>query len=75
MDSLTKEEIRKSRADIQMIFQDPFSSLNPRMRVVDIIGEPLKTHTTMKKREIREEVFKLMDAVGLDQIIRKTLPP
>ncbi|MCG7344246.1 ATP-binding cassette domain-containing protein [Sporosarcina sp. ACRSL] len=74
MDSLTKEEVRKSRADIQMIFQDPFSSLNPRMRVVDIIGEPLKTHTTMKKREIREEVFKLMDAVGLDRSYGKRYP-
>lgn len=67
MDTLSKEEVRKSRADIQMIFQDPFSSLNPRMRVVDIIGEPLKTHKKMKKSEVREEVFKLMDAVGLDR--------
>ncbi|MFD1204812.1 ABC transporter ATP-binding protein [Sporosarcina contaminans] len=67
LDQLTKEEMRKSRADIQMIFQDPFSSLNPRMRVVDIIGEPLKTHTKMKKNEIREKVYQLMDAVGLDR--------
>ena len=74
MDSLTKEEIRKSRADIQMIFQDPFSSLNPRMRVVDIIGEPLTTHTKLKKHEIREEVFKLMDAVGLDRSYGKRYP-
>ncbi|WP_432363937.1 ABC transporter ATP-binding protein [Sporosarcina sp. UB5] len=74
MDSLTKEEVRNSRADIQMIFQDPFSSLNPRMRVVDIIGEPLKTHTKMKKSEIQEEVFKLMDAVGLDRSYGKRYP-
>ncbi|MDN4608019.1 ABC transporter ATP-binding protein [Sporosarcina highlanderae] len=74
MDSLTKEEVRKSRADIQMIFQDPFSSLNPRMRVVDIIGEPLKTHTKMSGKEIREEVFKLMDAVGLDRSYGKRFP-
>ncbi|MGN7387253.1 ABC transporter ATP-binding protein [Sporosarcina sp. SAFN-015] len=74
MDSLSKEEVRKSRADIQMIFQDPFSSLNPRMRVVDIIGEPLKTHTNMKRNEIREEVFRLMDAVGLDRTYGKRFP-
>lgn len=74
MDALSKEEIRRSRADIQMIFQDPFSSLNPRMRVVDIIGEPLVTHTDMSKTEIREEVFKLMDAVGLDRSYGKRFP-
>lgn len=67
MDSLSKEEIRRNREDIQMIFQDPFSSLNPRMRVVDIIAEPFKTHRKMKKNEIKEEVYNLMDAVGLDR--------
>ncbi|MEZ7172816.1 ABC transporter ATP-binding protein [Sporosarcina sp. OR05] len=74
MDALSKEEIRRARADIQMIFQDPFSSLNPRMRVVDIIGEPLLTHTNKSKAEIREEVFKLMDAVGLDRSYGKRFP-
>ncbi|QTD41064.1 ABC transporter ATP-binding protein [Sporosarcina sp. Te-1] len=74
MDSLTKEELRKSKAAIQMIFQDPFSSLNPRMRVLDIIAEPLRTHTVMKKKEIQEEVFKLMDAVGLDRSYGRRFP-
>lgn len=74
MDALSKEEIRKARANIQMIFQDPFSSLNPRMRVVDIIGEPLKTHTKMEKTEIRDEVYKLMDAVGLDRSYGRRFP-
>jgi len=74
MDQLSKEELRKTRADIQMIFQDPFSSLNPRMRVVDIIGEPLKTHKKMKKQEILNEVYELMDAVGLDRSYGKRYP-
>lgn len=74
MDQLSKEGIRKTRGDIQMIFQDPFSSLNPRMRVVDIIGEPLKTHRKMKKIEIRNEVYELMDAVGLDRSYGSRFP-
>src|SRR5699024_9693261 len=41
---LSKREMRDKRKDIQMIFQDPFSSLNPRMRVYDIVAEPLITH-------------------------------
>lgn len=67
MDCLTKEQMRKSRSDIQMIFQDPFSSLNPRMRIKDIIAEPLKTHTKLSKKEMIEEVGGLMEAVGLDR--------
>ena len=74
METLSKEDIRKTRANIQMIFQDPFSSLNPRMRVVDIIGEPLKTHRQMKKSEIRNEVYQLMDAVGLDRSYGRRFP-
>jgi peptide/nickel transport system ATP-binding protein len=65
MDDMSKEQMRKSRADIQMIFQDPFSSLNPRMRVIDIIGEPIKTHTKKSKNERHELVYQLMDSVGL----------
>ena len=65
MDTMTKEQLRKSRANIQMIFQDPFSSLNPRMRVLDIIAEPLKTHLNLSKSEQHERVYQLMDAVGL----------
>nr|WP_106781460.1 oligopeptide/dipeptide ABC transporter ATP-binding protein [Lysinibacillus timonensis] len=65
-DKLSKKEIRDLRSDIQMIFQDPFSSLNPRMRVKDIIAEPLRTHTNKSKKEIELEVIQLMEAVGLD---------
>ncbi|MEK4628283.1 MAG: oligopeptide/dipeptide ABC transporter ATP-binding protein [Solibacillus sp.] len=65
MDEMSKEQLRKCRADIQMIFQDPFSSLNPRMRVIDIIGEPIKTHAKKTKKERQELVYQLMDSVGL----------
>jgi len=65
-DTLSNEELRNLRSNIQMIFQDPFSSLNPRMRVKDIIAEPLRTHTNKSTREIEQEVINLMEAVGLD---------
>ena len=63
---LSQKELRGLRRDIQMIFQDPFSSLNPRMRVKDIIAEPLVTHRVCAGPAEREaEVYRLMDAVGL----------
>lgn len=63
---MSQRQMRSLRRDIQMIFQDPFSSLNPRMRVKDIIAEPLITHKVCHSRAEREaEVFRLMDAVGL----------
>lgn len=64
---LSKRELRKRREDIQMIFQDPFSSLNPRMRVFEIIAEPLRTHRKLNKKELRERVEELMDVVGLNR--------
>ena len=64
---LSNEELRKKRADIQMIFQDPFSSLNPRKRVFDIIAEPLRTHRSLNKIELKNEVLELMDLVGLNR--------
>ncbi|ARK22003.1 peptide ABC transporter substrate-binding protein [Sporosarcina sp. P26b] len=74
MDSLNTEQFRKMRADIQMIFQDPFSSLNPRMRVNDIIAEPLKTHKKLSRKQLRDEVYQLMDAVGLDRSYARRYP-
>jgi len=60
-----KRELTALRRDMQMIFQDPYSSLNPRMRVGDIIGEPLVIHGLAKGQDVREQVLLLMAKVGL----------
>ncbi|MEM7030600.1 MAG: oligopeptide/dipeptide ABC transporter ATP-binding protein [Chloroflexota bacterium] len=62
---LEKEALKQARRNIQLIFQDPFSSLNPRQRVRDIIGEPLLVNGVAKGKELEERVGTLMDAVGL----------
>jgi ABC-type oligopeptide transport system ATPase subunit len=64
---LSKSEMRPYRTDIQMIFQDPYSSLNPRMSVGQIVEEPLKIHTKQAPAERRERVKWLMDKVGLSR--------
>jgi len=64
---ITEKEIRKLRSRLQMIFQDPFSSLDPRMSVTDIIGEPLIIHKLVKNRnEYRTKTDELLTIVGLD---------
>lgn len=64
--SLTPSEMMALRREMRMIFQDPFSSLNPRLTVQDIIGEPLIIHKVAKGKEIQDRVAELMSAVGLD---------
>ncbi|MCG5102193.1 ABC transporter ATP-binding protein [Oceanobacillus alkalisoli] len=64
---LPAEQLRRRRADIQIIFQDPFSSLNPRKRVFDIIAEPLRTHLALSKAELKQDVLHLMELVGLNR--------
>ncbi|MFZ1726028.1 MAG: oligopeptide/dipeptide ABC transporter ATP-binding protein [Albidovulum sp.] len=64
--SLDRREMLKYRADIQMVFQDPLASLNPRMTVGQIIAEPLITHHPgLTRDEVKERVKKMMDRVGL----------
>ena len=74
LSELKGEALRKKRAEIQMIFQDPYSSLNPRMRVFDIIAEPLKTHNVAKGKELEKQVYELMDVVGLDRTYSRRYP-
>jgi oligopeptide/dipeptide ABC transporter ATP-binding protein len=62
-----REELRKLRRDMQIIFQDPYSSLNPRMRVGDIIGEPLVIHRVGSRRDRRDRLAELLGLVGLSQ--------
>ena len=62
---LNPKKMQKYRSKVQMIFQDPFASLNPRMTVSQIISEPLKIHTKMNKSEMMDRVGWLLDKVGL----------
>ncbi len=63
--SFDKEKMRSLRRDMQIIFQDPFSSLNPRKTVSHIIGEPLLVHGLRSRREREERVLELLRVVGL----------
>ena len=63
---LKSEEMRQARRQIQMIFQDPYASLNPRMTVEEIIGEPLLVHNMAHGKEIRKRVKELLELVGLN---------
>jgi oligopeptide transport system ATP-binding protein len=64
--SLGKTELRLLRRDVQIIFQDPYSSLNPRMRVGEIIEEPLTIHEVGNRRGRRDRVAELLGLVGLE---------
>ncbi|SFN97727.1 ABC transporter ATP-binding protein [Proteiniclasticum ruminis] len=64
---VSKDNITAMRRNMQMVFQDPYSSLNPRMTVEDIIGEPFDVHKLYSnKRERREKILNLMELVGLN---------
>jgi oligopeptide/dipeptide ABC transporter ATP-binding protein len=62
---MDRETLRKTRTSLQIIFQDPFSSLNPRMNVGEIIAEPMKNFQILSKTETRRKVEDLMTRVGL----------
>ena len=62
---LSKKELRKKRLEMQMVFQDPYSSLNPRMTVGQIIGEALTDHKLMNKTQAKEKVQEIMEVCGL----------
>jgi len=64
--TLKAEEMRWMRREMQMIFQDPYASLNPRMTVSEIVGEPLIVHNVVSAREVEDRVAHLLDLVGLN---------
>lgn len=72
--SLSKSELREMRREMQIVFQDPYSSLNPRMKVGDIVGEPLVIHKIGTKSERQERVAELLRRVGLDPDYRRRYP-
>jgi len=62
----SRAEMQQLRRDMQIVFQDPYSSLNPRMRVRDIIAEPLRIHQIGTDKERQDRVLALLDTVGLN---------
>jgi oligopeptide transport system ATP-binding protein len=70
--SLSSRELRRARREMQIIFQDPYSSLNPRMTVGQIVGEPLVVHGAGNRLQRRDRVIELLETVGLssDQVTR-----
>ncbi|HNP70913.1 MAG TPA: dipeptide ABC transporter ATP-binding protein [Kouleothrix sp.] len=63
---LKGEDMRRMRRKVQMIFQDPYASLNPRMTVGDIVGEPIRVHNLRQGKAVRERVQELLQLVGLN---------
>src|SRR4030095_7460257 len=74
VNSLGKRELREMRREMQIVFQDPYASLNPRMKVGDIIAEPLIIHGVGNKTERRERVGELLGKVGLSPDYMKRYP-
>ncbi|NJC97020.1 MAG: peptide ABC transporter substrate-binding protein [Anaerolineales bacterium] len=72
--NLKGEELRKMRRKMQMIFQDPYASLNPRMTVADIVGEPLMVHNVGTGKEIVERVQHLLELVNLNPSFASRYP-
>ncbi len=71
---LEEKEMRPLRKDIQMIFQDPYGSLNPRIKIQDLIGEPLLIHTQLSAGERLKKVQELMVIVGLNKLHGERYP-
>ena len=70
----SQSALRRMRPVMQMVFQDPQASLNPRMTVADLIGEPLLEHTRKSKAERLDRIYELMDAVGLNRDFANRYP-
>ncbi|MBR0164108.1 MAG: ATP-binding cassette domain-containing protein [Lachnospiraceae bacterium] len=71
---LNKKEMVAFRREVQMIFQDPFSSLDPRQTVSDIIKEPMLLSKSMSKAKVEERTEELMDTVGVEKRLRMSYP-
>ncbi len=70
---LSAEELRRTRTQMQMVFQNPYSSLNPRMRIGDLLAEPLRTHGR-ETRNLRSAVGELLEMVQLDPQVQDRYP-
>lgn len=63
---LTDDALKKFRRSVQIVFQDPFASLNPRMRIIDTLSEPFKIHRIVPKNKMKDRVVNLLEKVGLN---------
>lgn len=72
--NLSDDQMRPLRKDMQMIFQDPAGSLNPRMRVLELIEEPLLIHTNLSREERHQKVTELLEIVGLSKKLIDRFP-
>ena len=72
--SLSKEELRKKRPDFQIIFQDPYSSLSPRLPIAEIIGEGVREHKIVPPEEYDEYISRIMKACGLQEYHKDRYP-
>ena len=72
--AISRADLRKQRPQMQMIFQDPQDSLNPRMTVGSIISEPMLEHQRLKKKQRQERVEQLLNSVGLDPNVTNRYP-
>jgi oligopeptide/dipeptide ABC transporter ATP-binding protein len=71
---LRGKELMDYRRQVQVVFQDPYSSLSPRLRIGDIIGEPIETHERVSRRQLRERVGELLALVGLRPDMARLFP-
>ncbi|MEV4754966.1 oligopeptide/dipeptide ABC transporter ATP-binding protein [Micromonospora sp. NPDC049559] len=72
--ALSRRAMRPVRRDVHMVFQDPFSSLNPRMTIGQIVGEPLRHHRLASGRDAKEQVATMLDRVGLRPELAQRYP-
>ncbi|MCJ7705564.1 MAG: ABC transporter ATP-binding protein [Desulfobacterales bacterium] len=72
--TMASDHLRSTRQRMQIIFQDPFDSLDPRMTAGEIVAEPLRVHTRIRGRELREKIAELLKIVGLDPSMTERYP-
>lgn len=72
--TISSKELIHLRSDLQIVFQDPYSSLNPRKRIADLLAEPLRVHRIIPAKEISGEVDRLLELVGLPRNSRNRYP-
>jgi len=72
---LQSQELMRYRREVQVVFQDPYSSLSPRMRVGDIVAEPLEIHTNLSREALHERVTEVLELVGLQPEVARLFSP